>query len=786
MKILVVDDDQNSRLILEKSLKSSGYAVEIAVNGQEALEKARKSVPDMIISDILMPVMDGFKLCHEIKRDPSLKEIPFIFYTATYLDDADEKLAMSLGASRYIAKPVEPDEFIRIIKEVIGQAENKELYVPENIVEAPCEIMGMYDFSVSRKLDEKVRELEQYKNIFYYTKEAICILSTEGLIKQINPAQKIIFGHSEDELKDRPASLFLGQEAFSEIMDTLRKYGYYHHLLEAYAKNGSKLYVDASAFSALNEKAEAVSYAIIIRDITQRRMAEDEAKKARQEWERTFDAVGDIVTLLDMDMRIIRANKAARDFFETKHGDITGKLCYELFREGKEPCEGCPVPMSIKDRHTHFAEIRHENLNKTLWVSASPVYDDEGEPMGIAHFAKDITSQKKLESQLRQSQKMEAIGRLASGIAHDFNNMLNVIMGYGSLMQNELAQDNPHKHYMKEILAAADKAALLSRSLLCVSRSSVLDYKPTDINEIITGINKILSRVIGEDIELRISLKPDALPAMIDWGRIEQMLLNLSTNARDAMPEGGILSIQTNSIVIDDDFVNAHGFGQPGQYAVISVTDTGIGMDEKIQQRLFEPFFTTKEAGKGTGLGLSIVYGIVEQHKGHITCYSEPGKGTTFNIYIPMIKIALAEKEKVAYVPPPRGTETVLIAEDEESVRSLIGEVLRGSGYTVIEAANGEEAVNKYLSNKDKIDLILFDVIMPKKSGKEAYDEIFKINPQVKTIFSSGYPMDMMQKKGIISTDMNFIYKPVSPDDLLRMIRKILDESSERGTKQIK
>ncbi len=312
--------------------------------------------------------------------------------------------------------------------------------------------------------------------------------------------------------------------------------------------------------------------------------------------------------------------------------------------------------------------------------------------------------------------------------------------------------------------------------LLAFSRKQEIAPKETDLNKLIKGMGKLLLRLIGEDIELKAQPSEKDLTAMVDPGQIEQVLMNLAANARDAMPDGGMLSICTDTVELDAHYVKGHDMEKPGRYALISVTDTGRGMDEKTQQKIFEPFFTTKEVGKGTGLGLSIVFGIIKQHGGNITVYSEPGKGTTFKIYLPLIEAKIEVTKETEIILPKGGQETILLAEDNEDVRVLLKKVLEENGYKVIDAVDGEEAINKFKENKDSIQLIIIDVIMPKKSGKEAIDEIRKIRPDVKVLFTSGYTSDIISKKGILEEGMDFISKPVTPHSILTKIRGILDK----------
>ncbi len=396
-------------------------------------------------------------------------------------------------------------------------------------------------------------------------------------------------------------------------------------------------------------------------------------------------------------------------------------------------------------------------------------------------IARDITERRKaeedrvkLENQLRQAQKMEAIGTLAGGVAHDFNNILTAIIGYGSLLRQRMGQDSPFKSYIDDILTAAQRAANLTRSLLAFSRKQEITLRQENLNEIVQRIDKLLLRVIGEDIEFKSISADEELPIMADSSQIEQVLMSLATNARDAMPDGGVLTLRTERADIKGKLSGSTV--PPGEYAVLSVSDTGTGMDEETKKRIFEPFFTSKEIGKGTGLGLSIAYGIIKQHDGEITVYSEPGKGTTFKVYLKLVKTRAKSAEAAPIAAPVGGAETILVAEDDLHVRRFVRSILEEYGYTVIEAVDGEDAVDKFRENKERIQLLILDVIMPKKNGKEAYEEIRKVRSDVPVLFSSGYTADIIGKKGILEEGFNFISKPISSSLLLSKIREILSQ----------
>jgi len=378
-----------------------------------------------------------------------------------------------------------------------------------------------------------------------------------------------------------------------------------------------------------------------------------------------------------------------------------------------------------------------------------------------------------LESQLRQAQKTEAIGTLAGGIAHDFNNILTALMGYASIMQMKMDESNPLRPYTDQIISASEKAADLTRSLLTFSRRQPVILAPLEINSTIKATKKLLKRLLTEDIEMRTSLTKDDAVVMADRSQMDQILFNLVTNARDAMPKGGTLAIETDIADIGIVFIRVHGFGEPGRYVRISISDTGTGIDEAIREKIFDPFFTTKEIGKGTGLGLATVYGIIKQHGGYITVESEPGHGTTFRIYLPAVRTKIDEKQDAA-TPVERGEETVLIAEDDEGVRHFIREALQEYGYKTIEAIDGEDAIDKFNEHRN-IDLVIIDSVMPKKNGREVYEEVHGTDPHVRVLFISGYTKDIVLDKGIEDREFDFIAKPLSFDKLLQKVREVLD-----------
>ncbi len=514
----------------------------------------------------------------------------------------------------------------------------------------------------------------------------------------------------------------------------------------------------------------------------------------------------DAVFMTDPQMRIFYFNLAAEKITGFKSREAIGMYCKDVLKSGICKTE-CVVKQAL-DTDKNIFNIETTIITATgqtipALVSASLIKDATGKIFGYLYSFRDISLLKKIMSdieasraelternieldraleelkltyiQLLQAQKMEAIGQLTGGIAHDFNNILTAIIGFGTLLKMD-EKDDLLRSYINHILTSAERAANLTRALLTFSRKQIINPKPVNLNDIIRRLEKLLSRLIGEDIELSIVITDKDLTVMADDGQIEQLLMNLATNAQHAMPEGGSLTIRTECVQLDYEFIKRHGFDKPGHYALLSIEDTGTGMDEKTRERIFEPFFTTKEIGKGTGLGLAMVYGIVKQHNGYINVYSEPDRGTIFRIYLPLIKSPV-EEEKEAIVPMiERGTETVLVAEDDAQVRELIREILTEFGYTVLEAKDGEEAIQVFYENREKIQLLILDVIMPKRNGKEVYDEIKMERPDMEAIFVSGYDANIVYKKSIVKEGFDFIPKPILPDELLRKVRNVLDE----------
>ena len=488
------------------------------------------------------------------------------------------------------------------------------------------------------------------------------------------------------------------------------------------------------------------------------------------------------IVITDLEGRIEYANPHFTRVTGYTLDELVGKKAPILTPDIVTPDEHQKLWATILAGGEWRGEFQNRKKNGELyWESAmvSPLRDQNGNITNFIAIKEDTSEQKKLESQLRHSQKMEAVGQLAGGIAHDFNNILTAIIGYATIMQTQLSPESRPKTMLDHILSTAERGASLTQGLLAFSRKQVSDPNIVNLNEIIQRVNILLLRLIGEDVHLKTSLAPEELLIMADSIQVEQVLMNLATNARDSMPDGGTIVIKTEVVTLDAHYVLYQGFGEPGRYALTTVSDTGCGMDDEIVKRIFEPFYTTKETGKGTGLGLSIVYGIIKKHGGFITCHSSPGKGAEFRVYLPLSDNPepLRATEKVS-LPFKRGDELILLAEDDKSTRTLTKELLEEFGYSVIEAVDGIKALEIFCEQKAQIKLVILDAIMPGIKCEEVYRKIKAVDPDARILIYSGYSPDSIQGLGDIGDELNFISKPFMPKELLMKIREVLEDAT--------
>ncbi len=608
------------------------------------------------------------------------------------------------------------------------------------------------------------------------------ISANNGYCKQVNiPCDDIIgkYCYEVSHQRSEPCTNERGCECtVKQCFDSGEHYKAIH---THYRSDGKPIYIETNAYPLKDATGKIVSAIETLTDVTEMVILEKKLEEAKEHYRKLYDEAPDMMHSVNHEGIISVCNMTMAATLGYRLNEIVGQPFTKIVAPESMPA--CMHKFEFLGK-TGFCEgeaiyLSREGGRIPVFLKGRGVYDDNGNFLMADMVSRDITEKKMLEAQLLQSQKLEAIGTLTGGIAHDFNNILTAIMGYGNLLEMKMKEDDPLRTYIEQILSATGRAASLTQSLLAFSRKQIINPRPLNLNEVVKTFEKLLSRLIGENIELRIKLAARDLTVMADRGQLEQVLINLATNARDSMPQGGTLSISIEPAESDEEYRKTYLCGKEGRYACISVSDTGAGMDNETSERIFEPFFTTKEVGKGTGLGLSIVYGIVKQHNGNIDVHSEPGKGTAFKVYLPLTESEAEENDSTTRPAYDRGTETVLIAEDNEDVRNLTRNILDEFGYKVFEAVDGEDAVRVFIDNNDRIDLLLLDVIMPKKNGKEAYEEMRKIRPGVKAIFMSGYAEDVIHNKTILERGLNFVSKPVSPGELLKTVRQVLDAEAK-------
>jgi len=677
-RVLVVDDKEENSYYLSVLLASHGCQVECARHGAEALVKARQVPPALVISDLLMPVMDGYTLLRHWKSDARLQHVPFVVYTATYTDPDDEQLALSLGADAFILKPAEPDAFIARLEQVRAHEEAPApVPAPKQPVDDEALLLREYSQALIRKLEDKSIQLEESN-------------------RQL---QRDIAAREQTE-----AALRESEERFRQLAENVDDIFWLSDL------QGNICYV-SPAYESVSGRRRAGLYATAnawtndVHADDRPRVVSSLERYASGSWDETYR-----VARPDGDVRWVRAR-------------------------------------------------------------AYPVRDATGTIYRVAVVARDITDYRRLEDQFRQAQKLEAVGRLAGGVAHDFNNLLSVILGYTSLLLGELGPDAPMRAELTEVHRAGERAKALVRQLLAFGRQQLLQPEVLDLGQVLALMESMLRRLIGDDIRLELGLAPEGSHVYADPSQLEQIIMNLVVNARDAMPAGGSLTIELANLELGPGDAYQAGV-EPGAYAMLAFIDTGMGMDAATRERIFEPFFTTK--AKGTGLGLATVFGIAKQSHGHIHVSSAPGRGTTFKVYLPRTDRPMTAP--VPSAPEPRlppGTGTILLVEDDDQVRDTHRTILHRGGYEVLEARDGGEAISRSETHSAKIDLLLTDIVMPGMSGRELARRLGTTRLDMKVLYVSGYAQDSSSDDGF-DTGSALLQKPVEPTVMLRRVRDVL------------
>ncbi len=642
----------------------------------------------------------------------------------------------------------------------------------------------------SVELEQTIRELrdsdERYRRLVELSPDGVFVQS-EGTITFANLAGARLVG------ADRPQRLF--ETPLLDLFHPEHRADAEARLAEAGGHGGALMFQEKMVRldgAVIDVEVSAVPFTfqgkpatqILVRDVTARKESEETLRRQAEFIRAIAESTGEGIYAIDRSGRVTFMNSAAEKMIgwtreELFLRDLHQMTHYRRMDGTSFPRHECAILAAMENRTTierDDAFIRKDGSMLQVTISAAPLRSAQGETVGSVVVFHDATERRKLEEQLLHAQKLEAVGRLAGGIAHDFNNLLSVISGYGELVLADLGEPGPARSRVLEILRATERATGLTRQLLAFGRKQVIEPRILDLNATAQEVERMLRRLIGEDVDIQLKLAPDLGRIRADAGQVEQVLINLAVNARDAMPRGGKLTVETSNVSLDEDAVRGYVDVEPGHYVRICVSDTGVGMDRDTREHLFEPFFTTKEPGKGTGLGLATVYGIVKQNGGHVWVYSEPGWGTTFKVYFPRFgDVADPTRPQLEMEPAPGGTETILVVEDDEMVRSLIRDILESTGYRVLVADDPDSGMKLIGEQQDDIHLLLTDLVLPGMSGRELVDRVSKLKPDMRVLFMSGYSDEAVARHGILEPGLAFLQKPFSRDGLVRKVRDVLD-----------
>ena len=632
------------------------------------------------------------------------------------------------------------------------------------------------------RAENALRESEaRYRQLTQLSQDAVYLVDERGVFLLTNPAGCAMFGYSEEEVvgmsvaetypeAERPLAaerlkcLVIGEPLRFERL--------------AVRKDGTTVLIEVSASPMSGGHSQAV-----VRDISERKRAERALVESHSLLHAVVEGASDAVFVKDLKGRYLMINTAGARFLGKTVEEVIGKDDRALFSEDTAHAimEGDRLVIATEEPQFYERTSTVAGVTRTFLATKGVYRNAEGKVIGIFGISRDMTEMKRLEQDLRHAQKMEAIGRLAGGIAHDFNNLLTVINGCSELVFNRLHEDDPDRKLIAEVQKAGDRAANLTRQLLAFSRKQVLQPRVVSLNAQLEELLRMLQRLIGEDIELVLSPGAELGLARVDPGQFEQACVNLALNARDAMPHGGRLTIETYNADVDADTVGVPPGIAPGRYVVAAISDTGVGIDEAVAGRIFEPFVTTKDPGSGTGLGLAMVYGFVLQSGGHIAVSSEQGCGTTFKVFLPRAEgPATTTNQRPGVLGLTGGTETVLVVEDEESVRGFVTQVLASCGYTVLEARDGHDGKSASERHHGPIHILLTDLVMPQMSGRQLADLLAETRPQMRVLFMSGYTDEAVIRHGVQESNVAFLQKPFDPGSLTRKVRDVLDAKEAR------
>ena len=774
-RILIVDDELYNRQLLEVMLQPEGFLVLTAGSGKEALAMLAAEAADLVLLDVMMPEMDGYQVAAEIKGNLTTTNIPVIMVTA--LDDRRARmLGLSAGAEEFLTKPVDRAELCVRVRNLLR-----------------LKAYGDYHDRYSQMLEGEVgactvdlRHARDRSQQYLDTAAVILLaLDREGRITLANRFACAVLGWTEAEL--------LGRDWFdtclvARVRDHVR--ASFGNLLRGDLSTAENTILTRSGEERLIEWRSTVLRDDAGRvtgtfssgtDITERHRAVEALRTTEERMRFALDAAGVGIWDMDYTTGVLRWSEILESQYGLRRGTFGGT--FEAFVEGVHPQDREALLRTMAEASRSGADF--SVLHRALWADGTVRWlsgagrihlDEHGQAVRGLGISQDVTERRTLERQYQQAQKMEAVGRLASGVAHDFNNLLTVILACAELVTADAAMATQHGDDLSEIIKAALRARGLTTQLLAFGRQQVLLAAPLDLNGLIRDMTGMLGRLIGDQIKVTLALAPDLSLVFADRGQLEQVVMNLVVNARDAMPGGGSVTIETTDVDLGNSSFHEETIME-GHYVMIAITDTGSGMTKETQRRLFEPFFTTKEAGKGTGLGLSTTYGIVRQSKGYIWVYSEPGLGTTFKVYLPRSDRDVPGQAVSPAVTAPlkSAPETVLLIENEAGVRRLLGRILTNAGHRVLEAANGEEAERVFAGHCGSIDLVVTDVVMPGCGGSELFRLLQARAPALRVLYMSGRTEESAIRKAGIDRGLPFIQKPFTGAELLRQVRRTLD-----------
>jgi PAS domain S-box-containing protein len=729
-RILVVEDSRTQAEQLRLILTSRGFDVTVASDAEKALELFEASPFDLVLTDVAMPGLSGFELCRRLKAVPVRGRTPVVLLT-TLSGPLDILEGLDCGADNYVIKPYRAEALLQRLDHILN--------TPSQHGESRLKLG--FEFSFLGRTFTLAADKGQILDLF---------LSACEDVVQAN--------------RDLSAS----QDKLERVQSELERRN--RQLTEAHDELEQRVRARTTELAQANEALQ--------REIEERKRAEEELRRREQEFHSLAENLPDIVARLDDRLRHVYVNRRIEALTGMPAGSFLGKTHRELgFPEELVALwEESLKRALVTGRETALEFTYSTPEGKRHFESRLVPERDQNGPSGVLSITHDVTERRRLEEQFRQAQKMEAVGRLAGGVAHDFNNLLTIINGYSEVLETSLETGGALREYAVEISQAGERAAALTRQLLAFSRQQVVAPKVLDLNAVVADIEKMLRRIIGEDVALAWVPDPALGRVRIDPSLVEQVLLNLAVNARDAMPKGGNLTIETANAVLDEAYARTHPEVRPGRYVQLAVSDTGVGMDDATKARIFDPFFTTKAPGKGTGLGLATVYGIVKQANGHVAVYSEPGRGATFKVYLPRIEEPLpAPAPQPRSSEPRRGNETILLAEDDDAVRSLTRLALQAEGYVVLEARQGDEALKIGRQHAGPIDLLISDVVMPGGGGRELAERLAANRPELRVLYLSGYTDDAIVRHGVLDAEAAFLQKPFTMRALALKVREVLE-----------